>query len=664
MIGRLLQAAALAVLGAAVLVGLAGGPAVAHALLQSSDPAAGQSLSVAPAAVTITFTEAPDPKLSSIRVLDSSGAAVAAGATEGVPGAPTQLRVALPPLQPGVYTVSWRTVSSIDGHLATGSFAFGVGVAPPAGNAAAGSVAGSAQLSPLGVAGRWLLYAGLMMLLGVCWMLLRGGPGPARWPALPDSRPLGPIVGLAALAAALGTLAVLADQVAAAGIALGDIPGTSFGTAALLRGVPLLAGVGAFALIYLHHTSRPAVVLLTSTALGAMGADVALSHAAASATPLFDAVVQWLHVVAAGMWLGGLASLLVWLRRRAPDETAVSVARRFSRVATVALALVVVTGILRAVPEIGTVDALFATDFGRLVLAKSALLAVLAGLGAINHFRNIPRGLPGLSGVKRIGPAELSVAALIVLLSAALVNVAPPTEAAASAAPANVVVGGADFGTTLRAQLTVAPGTAGFNTFMVAVRDFDSGAPLVPDSVALRFALPARPDVGGSRLDLQRQPDGTFAASGTNLSIDGMWSVTVVISHGASAAEVPLELTTRIVRQPVDISRQPGLPTIYTVHLDAGRTVQVYIDPGTPGANEVHATFFDTAGTELPVTNASMAIGPEGEPAAQLEPRMLEPGHFVADQTLTAGTYLLTITGPAPDGSDTLVARTDVEVSP
>ncbi len=661
---RFIWQAALGAVVAGLLLGAIVPGAAGHALLQSSDPAAGASLSAAPDSVTITFTETPDPKLSTVRVLDSTGAVVAAGPTQVVPGAPTELTVTLPALQPGVYTVSWRTLSTVDGHLATGSYAFGIGVAPPpTSGSSAGSVAGSSQLTALGIGGRWLLYAGLMVLLGLCWMLLRGAPGPVRWPSLPDTRPIGPWVGIAALAAALGTVLVLADQMLNAGVSMGDLLGTSLGTAATLRFAPLLPGVVAFGLIRRNHTSRAAIILLGLAALGAMLADVALSHAAAGAQPLFDGIVQWLHIVAAGAWLGGLSCLMIWLRRRAPDESAVSVVRRFSRVATVGLVLVAVTGVLRAISEVGTIDNLVGTDFGLVVIAKSALLAVLAGLGALNHFVNVPRGISGLPWLKRVGPTELGIAALVVLLSASLVNLAPPTEGAAAAAPQNLVATAADFGTTVRAQLTVAPGTAGFDSFSLLTRDFDSGAVVVPDSVALRFTLPSRPDIGGSRLDLQQQADGSYSASGTNLSIDGAWNVTAVISRGSSAVEVPFKITTRIVRQPVDVSTQPGLPTIYTVHLQAGLTVQLYLDPGTAGSNDIHATFFDAQGNELPVASATIAIGPEGQTPVSVTPRMLELGHFVGTQTLAAGKYLLTVAGPAPDGSGTLVARTDVEVT-
>ena len=120
----------------ALLAGLwlvaAGMPAGAHALLRESDPAAGSSLDQAPSRVLLTFTERPEPGLSSIRVLDSGGRQVERGQAAPVPGESLDLAVGLGDLADGTYTVSWRVVSRDDGHVTAGSFAFGVGVPAPA----------------------------------------------------------------------------------------------------------------------------------------------------------------------------------------------------------------------------------------------------------------------------------------------------------------------------------------------------------------------------------------------------------------------------------------------------------------------------------------------------------------------------------------------------
>ena len=152
------------------------------------------------------------------------------------------------------------------------------------------------------------------------------------------------------------------------------------------------------------------------------------SHAAAGGDPLLDVPIQVLHVVAVGFWLGGLLGLLVNLRGE-PDETTARLAKRFSRLATLGIATVAVTGLLRAISEVGTID-LLSTDFGHLVIAKTALLGVLACSGAVNHFRHVPAAGRALRGLRRIGSAELLVGGTVLLLSASLVNLAPPTETA------------------------------------------------------------------------------------------------------------------------------------------------------------------------------------------------------------------------------------------
>ncbi len=652
-------------IGIGLVVALSGpAPAFAHALLASSDPKAGANLSTPPATVTITFTEAPDPSLSTIRVLDSSGASVTAGASSGVPGQPRQLSVALQPLGPGVYTVAWRTLSTVDGHLAAGSFAFGVGVTPPAGSASgAGGVVSTGSgtdvnLSFTALAGRWFLYLGLILLVGcgLVGSLLYRVPGTAStW-----------LVLLAWVAAAAGTLLVSGSQIANAGVDLGAALQSSLGRALLLRLVPI--GLGGVVLLgRLLPLRRPRLLLVGLGLVGAGGmlADALASHAAAGSGVLLAVAEQWVHVLGSGVWIGGLAALLAGLYRSAPVDRAIA-ARRFSRIAVGGIAIVAGTGALRAISEVGTWSALVSTDYGRIVIAKSGVLLVLAILGAVNHFRNVPAARRSIRGLRLTGSGELLLATGVLALTALLVNLAPPGTAAAQAGPSAqpLVVTGSDFGTTLRATLTVSPGTAGFNAFDLGLTDYDTGAPLGDRTVTLRFAIPARPDVGGSTLALEAIPvAGHYQATGANLSLDGTWRVTALVAGGPRAVEVAMEVKTVTATPSIDVNAVPGLPTLYTVHLGAGNTVQIYLDPGTAGANELHATFFDPAGNELPVPTAEMSIGPKGGALEALDPRRLELGHFIADTTLDAGTYTISVTGAAPGGQQ-LTAQLDIPVTP
>src|SRR5207247_6588117 len=97
----------------------------------------------------------------------------------------------------------------------------------------------------------------------------------------------------------------------------------------------------------------------------------------------------WVDLVAVEAGSGGLAALLFALREASSDERAPA-ARRFSTLAGVAIAIVALTGLLRAIAEVGTWAGLFGTDYGRLVIVKSLLLGVLALLGAANRFWSVP----------------------------------------------------------------------------------------------------------------------------------------------------------------------------------------------------------------------------------------------------------------------------------
>src|SRR3954451_2915960 len=109
---RVTASVALALL---VLLATATG-ASAHALRTSSVPDAGAVLKRGPSLVTITFGEEPDPALSSITVLDGSGGHHEVGphpAAEA--GHSLVLTMRLDAMRDGVYTVTWRTVSKVDG---------------------------------------------------------------------------------------------------------------------------------------------------------------------------------------------------------------------------------------------------------------------------------------------------------------------------------------------------------------------------------------------------------------------------------------------------------------------------------------------------------------------------------------------------------------------
>jgi methionine-rich copper-binding protein CopC len=102
---------------------LAAGPALAHAHLHSSQPAADTVLAGAPAELQVELTEPLEPRFSGLELRDAGGQLIALPPPRLAEDDTKRLVVALPPLQPGRYTVLWR-VTSIDTHRTEGRFAF------------------------------------------------------------------------------------------------------------------------------------------------------------------------------------------------------------------------------------------------------------------------------------------------------------------------------------------------------------------------------------------------------------------------------------------------------------------------------------------------------------------------------------------------------------
>jgi copper transport protein len=628
------------------LGGVAAAPplhASAHALRQSSVPDSGADLPQAPPDVTITFGEEPDARLSSIEVLSTGGQAYQQGPTQAVPGNPLQLRVALKPLPTGVYTVSWRTFSHVDGHVAGGAFNFGVRRDPTSVSIPA-SLAGPPGPSAADIAGRALLFLGLVMLVGgagVATMVLPR-PAPAVVLTLPAAWAL----------AVAGTVAVVASQARNAGAGVGDVLSTSIGRTMLERSLPLAITGAALLLCFRGGDTRRRTAVAVAGAGGALAmlADVLNSHAAAGSAVAVNSAMQWVHIAAGALWVGGLLALLLGIRGLTGEVRGRAV-RRFSTLAGVALVAVAATGTVRAVIEIGAWDRLWGTTFGILVLVKVGLLLLLAGLGSVNRFRNVPVAARAVRGLRRVASVEVMVAVAALLVAAALVN----EVARAAEAPPALVLDAHDYGTSVRMRLTITPGSTGPNRFSALLTDYDTGRPLDATGVQLGFTAPSCQSLGPTTLPLSRTAPGTWTATGSNLALGTGWQVTALVDRGTASVEIPVTVTPRTPLQTLTTTPgSNGLPTLYSLALPVGQ-LQIYIDPETAGRVEFHATYFDATGNGLDATVSSIR-----ESGRSLPLRQLGPGHYVADATVTKGTNSFDIA--AVSGCQQLTSHIDITV--
>lgn len=184
---------------------------------------------------------------------------------------------------------------------------------------------------------------------------------------------------------------------------------------------------------------RASWILATGLAL-AMCALPALTGHAAGSENLGALLIpaDTLHVLAAGTWIGGLLCVLAaeWMERRRGGRDGsilADIVPVFSPVALVAAGLLVATGTVASFVHVESVGALFSTTYGRLLLAKVALVLTVMVLGAVNWRRLTPQLLDAADGegaedaaaLRRNAIRELLIAQLVIVVTALLVRTSP-----------------------------------------------------------------------------------------------------------------------------------------------------------------------------------------------------------------------------------------------
>jgi copper transport protein len=526
---------------AALLAGAAlvmyGIPAEGHSLVRDSDPADGATVAHPPDAITIVFTEPPDPKLSQVEILDTDARKLAGGPVSPVPGSWLTVRFALPPLANGVYTVVWRTVSATDGHAATGVFAFAIGAATAGQPVPSVPSPPAPALSPLGVAGHWGLDAGYGLLLGGAWVAL---------------------LAFEQISTGLFLLVAVGDALSLFGLAMtaeagrenAAISWSAFAGTSVASGIGLvLLPVAATALVLIgayiigRRARRPALIVTACLAALAMLGSALASHAASSRLPWLMVPAQWVHVASFAVWIGGLAAVLVGIRG-VPTPGKARAVGRFSLVAGYAFAALAITGVLRGIEDLDSWQSLVTTTFGWLLLAKSAFFVVITPLAATNRWRYVRMGIEGIPRLRWVSRGEVVLAGVIMIAAAFLTTLPPPSflHQVKTRPIHEIVAQGVDDRGEVRVRLEVAPGYAGRNLFAATVTDRKTSRPVGHARLFLFFDLPARPEIGEEVLELRNLGGGLYSVNSTDLSLTGNWTVTVAVETSTNSFDVPLTI--------------------------------------------------------------------------------------------------------------------------
>ncbi|SCL29152.1 copper transport protein [Micromonospora nigra] len=426
---RLAALAGLLVTVVALLVAPAT-PASAHAVLVSTSPTASAVTPSGPSEVVLTFSESVRKVPGKIRVIAPDGSR----ADRGEPRFDGP--VVTVPVDPaggrGTYLVTYRVISA-DSHPVSGAFTYSVGSpSPPPVDSGDDSRADPVVGVAVKVA-KFVGYVGLLLLVGAALVLAVLWPG--RLPRRGPARLAWTGLGLLAFATVAGLLLQVPYTVGGGvfdvtGEGLGAVLGSTFGAAHLVRlGLlaaaafllrPLLAGpVGRTDLVILGILGT--VALLTWPLAG---------HPAASPAPAVSVVVDAVHLGSMAVWLGGLVMLGGFLLRRANERELEAILPIWSRWAALAVAALLLAGTVQALIEVATPSALVGTTYGRLVLAKVVLFALVVGVAAYSRQlvrRRTAAGSP--TSMRRAVWAELGITAVVLAVSATLVQTTPARSA-------------------------------------------------------------------------------------------------------------------------------------------------------------------------------------------------------------------------------------------
>jgi copper transport protein len=559
------------------LIVAAAAPAFAHAQLGSTEPVGGTAVATSPPRVVLHFGESVEIPLGSIRVFASpSGKQIETGAASHPDGQGSSVAVKLPKLDKGTYIVTWR-VTSADSHPVHGAFTFIVGSGKGSSEDAAlaakllSSGGGSTAVGAVYAVIRFVAFAALVLLVGgflfvtLVWPAGAGLARPRRllwtaWAATAVTTVIGiPVQGV--YAAGLPLSKVLSSTV------LSGVLGERFGRMSVARLVLLILMAAVLVLLGRRAGSEagaapPPRAIVAAGALlgiGLLVTPVLSGHEATQDLVPLAVMSDVVHLTAVSLWLGGLALLAAAvLPRRLPDELS-AVVPRFSRIALGAVVVILVTGVFQGWREVRTVPALTQTTYGKLLIVKVALFALLVGLGFFSrrfvHARyRVPAARrlsfgPGaatdaatdeetVSRLRRTVGAETVIAVVVLAVTALLVNAQPARSALAQ-----------PFSTEMRSDqvlvdVTVDPAKAGPAALHFYTLSPQGAVQEVQDLTA-SLTLPSQ-DVGPLAVPVQRAGPGHFTATGFNVPLRGKWTLEVKvllsdIDEATVSATVPVK---------------------------------------------------------------------------------------------------------------------------
>jgi len=517
--------------------------ACAHAGPLSSTPAPNAGLAQAPQEITIRFSERVEARASWLQVFDPQGKHIDDGHASVDRENPWLYRVGLRPVEGGTYTVSWRVMSADDGHVTEGAYVFAVGKAVPPQPSAVGKV--MAVTGWLDALARWIGMLSTTALIGLLTasIVFRR----QQLPHIPQPLHILPWLVVLCLGDSLALLArmhqIAPEESLWAGI--GMLMSTTAGTI-LAAKIGLIIGLAAVLASYWCVSAGR--LWLWSMALILLGllliSDTLVSHSAATAAWRGIAIgAQLVHLVGVTLWVGGLgyfATLFWWsvLRERSITSELAWAIPTFSLLAVGAVGLLTVSGLYLTQLQLDSVDQLLSTPYGRTLVAKLGVVALMLGLGGYHQCIVQRRILTSLAQSKdsmdlvshrftRTLRIEAILGIMALLLAAFLGTTSPPSDTSSPLVETFRQVHDVD---DAQVTLEIWPLHPGPNTIRLNVSG-GAGHALTDATTALLQLRSEASETAPINFILDREATGGFIKKEAVLGIEGKWTGRVTVQR-------------------------------------------------------------------------------------------------------------------------------------
>jgi len=374
--------------------------AYAHPFLLDSEPSQAVNAPIGTTQIITKYSEAVEINFSELKVFDSNGNQIDNGDTAYYEGE-SSLVITTPPLEDGIYTVTSKVLSKVDGHLVRAAIIFGVGEAQVDVSLLESQDESETTFLPEaaarfpGIVGQTVVLGSTISAIAI-WGTQRKHFGKENLTLINQTyrSKFSKITGVALVGVLVSNFVMLAVQTVRLETSPIDVLGTTFGATWLVRMVItiILLGIWFWMERKPRLTNKKHVPMLV-VSLALIFTTTMFGHGTASEL-VAPMILDYVHNLLASVWIGGVIffsfvilptlAKLDWMEK---EKTVLAILPRYSGMVTIALGILIITGPTLLWFLESNVTSITNSTYGLLIFAKIFLALIMIGLGAYFQFK-------------------------------------------------------------------------------------------------------------------------------------------------------------------------------------------------------------------------------------------------------------------------------------